>query len=205
MKKVLFFASLTLILGACNTGETPVNTNNTGPIPDSTKTRLTAEQWEERAKKNPKIAETDNKTSPFRYAQTNAELNIFGSLIGGSDYAKKLHNEDFVLLCPSNEVMNKLDNGTLVALKDPSNKVALNQFIAAHILKPPFSIEKLDLIGQATTIYDQLYMIDPVSRTINGAKLGTYEITCQIGKIVEMKGLIVNPRFDKPTEKKKTK
>lgn len=205
MKKILLLASYTLLLAACNTSENPAVTNNNVPTADTTKTRLTEEQWQERAKKNPKIAETDNKTSPFRYAQTNAEFNIFGSLIAGSDFAKKLHNEDLVLLCPSNEVMNKLDNGTMVALKDPANKVALNQFISAHIVKPPFSIEKLDLIGQATSFYDQLYMVDPAARTINGAKFGTYEITCQTGKLVEMKGLVVNPRFDKPAEKKKLK
>lgn len=193
---------MAILVSACNNGETPANTAPIAPQADTVKTRLSAEEWQERAKQNPKIVEVDNKTSPFKFAQTNAEFNIFGSLIAASDYAKRLHNEDLVLLCPSNEAMQKVDQGTMVALKDPGNKEYLNNFIAAHIVKPPFSIEKLDLITQVSSILDQLYMVDAGTRTINGTSFGTYEVTCSIGKLVAMNGLVVKPAFGKAPNKK---
>lgn len=203
MKKVLFIASIAVLVSACNSSETPANTAPVVSQPDTIKNKLSADDWQERAKKNPQIVEVDNKTSPFRFAQTNADFNIFGALIANSDYAKRLHNEDLVLLCPSNDAMQNLGQGTLVALKDPANKIFLDQFIAAHIVKPPFSIDKLDLIGQATTVLDQLYMVDANARTINGAPFGTYEVTCTTGKLVAMKDIIVKPSFGKTSPSKK--
>ncbi|MDZ4751571.1 MAG: fasciclin domain-containing protein [Flavobacteriales bacterium] len=204
--RLSLIAAALLFLTACeNKSEQPQNTveGASAHIVDTTQKKLTEAEWAERAKKHPKLAEVDNKTGPYKFAATNAEFNQFGELIALSDYAKRLQNEDLILLCPSNKEFSLKDKNIVELLKLPEHKSELNKLIANHIIKPPFNVEKLDLVGEVRNIEGKVYKVDANKRTIENVDLGTYEVICDVGKISELRGVIGFPTSLKPGDRKK--
>lgn len=66
---------------------------------------------------------------------SNDSLSMWGTLCKYSKWAKEVHNGQFTLLCPTNDVLNAKGRDLMAELKNPKNKELLNKLMASHLLK----------------------------------------------------------------------
>ncbi|MEY3399347.1 MAG: hypothetical protein RL220_1941 [Bacteroidota bacterium] len=195
MKKVIYiFSAATLILASCSndtkTGEKTV------PQADTTAKPLTKEDWEQRAKERPELTEVNNTTSAYKYMLTTEDYKAFADMVALSSYAKKLHNENFVVLCPSSKIIKTLDPALVAEIKKPANKDLLDKYVAGHIIASQFSVQKPTELKMLKTIDGRSYNYSSDSKKVGDVQLVEYETQCKFGSVIEANGTFDFPKED---------
>lgn len=198
MNKIFSVLIASAFLVACN-GDQPADANNGASSNNADTNAAKGFSPQEHAKEilnNPVVATENNTESAYKLVTTSKDYSRFGVLVGYSSYAKQLHHEPWVILAPTNLVMDKYDVELVGLLRDPANKSLLDAFIANHIIKSPFSIKKMDIITDAETIKGKKYACSNADQTINGIKLSGVEFYTKMGTVVSVEGLIGFPEAE---------
>jgi uncharacterized surface protein with fasciclin (FAS1) repeats len=200
MKNLFVYVLATMVLVACE--ENPSGTNSSSPgSGDTTKTQgFNPTQHEKEILQNPVVATENNTESAYKLVTTMPDYSMWGVLVGHSKYAKQLHHENWVILAPSNMVLQNYDMNLLSLLKDSTNQKMLDELIASHIIKSPFSCKKMIDIKEVETIDGQKFPCLNEDQTINGVKVSGVEFYTKMGTVVSMEGVINFP--DKALTKK---
>ncbi|MBL7942530.1 MAG: fasciclin domain-containing protein [Flavobacteriales bacterium] len=189
MKINLFVVSSLILLTACGGGDVKQNATAADTVKQSVvlNPTLLADSIK---KNNPAFSQHFNEESPLKYVQTSEDYTMFGVFCGASSYAKKLHNEDWVLLAPMNKVFKVLSEDELRELKRPENKKFLDEFVGRHIIRVPFSIYKVQGEMEVENILGQKVKASSETLTIDGAKYTSLEFKTRIGTVVCMEEAI---------------
>jgi len=145
---------------------------------------------------NPVLNKSNNMMSPFKFVTTTPEYSKFGAFVLNSSYLKDLHNQDWVLLAPTNQSLSTYEVSVLGTLRMPENKKLLDEFISRHIIKAPFSIYKMTNLTEVETITGKKIPVDEKTLTIDGKRYSGVEFNTDIGNVISMDEPIALP-FDK--------
>ena len=189
MNKVYSVLFASMILAACN-GDQPAGSNTNGTnqaTGDSTASQgFSAQQHAQEILNNPAVATENNTESAYKLVTTSKDYSRFGVLVSHSSFAKQLHHEPWVILAPSNMVLDKYDVILVGLLREPANKGLLDAFIANHIIKSHFSIKKMNGVTQVETIKGKKYSCYNADQTINGVKPSVVECYTKMGYVISV-------------------
>jgi len=194
MKKMLIGCCIALLVAGCNENnqqqapsqEAPKSPQEAAAEAPNSSNSIDIKEREKQLLENPAIATVNNHESAYKLVTTTKEYSRFGVLVSMSKYAKALHHEQYALLAPTNFALDKYGTEVVALLKDSSNKKILDEFVAKHIIKAPFSIKKLDGVTEAENIAGKKVQVSVDKNTIAGAKMSGVEFYTKMGSVISM-------------------
>jgi hypothetical protein len=142
---------------------------------------------------SPMLRETDNMSSALRFAETNEQTSMWGSLLRQSKWAKMVHHDHYVVLCPTNDRVQDIGQ-LLKVLQLPENKDLLDEIMANHLVKAPFFVEKAADFPEVVTISGRTLKVDAGQHRIGGALYKDVQINTEKGSVVHMVEMIDFPK-----------
>ncbi|MFN8863861.1 MAG: fasciclin domain-containing protein [Flavobacteriales bacterium] len=142
---------------------------------------------------SPSLRETDNMSSALRFAETNEQTSMWGALLRQSKWAKMVHHEPYVVLCPTNDRVQDIGQ-LLKVLQLPENKELLDEIMANHLVKAPFFVEKAADFPEVVTITGRTLKVDAGQHRIGGALYKDVQINTEKGSVVHMVEMIDFPK-----------
>jgi uncharacterized surface protein with fasciclin (FAS1) repeats len=202
MKKILWIASIGLWLVAC--GEKPQNQTESMQSTAEASALTAAEKADQYARKNAGKGSFNNAENALLYMLSTGNLNLWGSLVSESSFAKDVAGGEFVVLCPTNDVLRTMDFELLSLLKLPDNKDLLDGLISNHMIKGPFEVAKYTAVTELTLHSGKVVNIDPGQSRIGGALYRKEQINTAKGAVLLMSEVIAFPEAELTKRSKKS-
>lgn len=201
MKKIVCGIFITLLIVSC--AETPQNQNKNTEIANEAPPLTPAEKADQYGRKEAGKGTFNNTENALLYMLSTGNINFWGSLVSASSYVKEVTGGDYVVLCPTNEVLKSLDFELVTALKMPENKDVLDALIANHMTKGPFEILKFTSLTEISMLSGKTLTIDPGQSRIGGALYTREQVNTAKGAVLVMNEVIDFPEAELSKRMKK--
>lgn len=119
------------------------------------------------ARKNAGKGILNNTANALIYLQSGENLNLWGSMVGSSKWGKEVAQGRYLVMAPTNNLLRALDQEQLFALMEPQNADLLDEFIGAHMVLPPFAVEKAEFYPEVTNVLGKKMKVDWGQSRIN--------------------------------------
>lgn len=200
MKKIVWGIFIALFVVSCT--ETPQN-QNTEKV-DAAQPLSPSEKADQYGRKEAGKGTFNNTDNALLYMLSTGNINFWGSLVSASSYVKEVTSGDYVVLCPTNEVLKSMDFELVTALKMPENKDLLDALVANHMTKGPFEILKYTALTDVSMLSGKTLTIDPGQSRIGGALYTKEQVNTAKGAVLVMNEVIDFPEAELSKRSKKS-
>lgn len=185
MKMKIFFIAFSLaVLSACdNTTSPPENPN----APSAKDSIITPQEKIDEMRE--KATQPYNTKSAFLFLKTEPDNKLWFKFIMSSSWAKKIANESYTILLPSDQLIKEMNPKTLSMLREGKDKESIDRFLANYIFKEEIKIEKLVDEFDVTSINGQKLKVQPGANNINGAIYLMNQIYTPKGSVIYLSSL----------------
>ncbi|MFY7972386.1 MAG: hypothetical protein ACOVOO_10615 [Flavobacteriales bacterium] len=191
MKQLLFFACMALLI-SCAPQAKPEEKKSEEPTVQADTNLTGMAKADMMARKNAGKGVLNNTANALIYLQSGENLNLWGSMVAGSKWGKEVAQGKYLVMAPTNELLRALDQELLYALVEPQNEDLLNEFVGAHMILPPFSVEKAEFYPEVKNALGKSYKVDWGQSRINEI-LYANQIPTEKGEILVVREIMNFP------------
>lgn len=182
--KFLFGAIAIFALVACNTTTTDQKNPNAATANDTVfDPQKKLNEMRERSN------QPYNNKSAFLYLKTEPDNKLWFKFLMTSSWAKKIANEAYTVLLPSDAQLKEMNPKSLSILREGKDKAFIDEFLANYIFQEEIKIEKLVDEFEVTSISGKKMKVQPGANNINGAVYMMNQIFTPQGSVIYLSSL----------------